>query len=206
MTTQEIIEYYSKLLIIQYATKPKAVGTVQSLVGLVVMDQLPAQLRDAFNIDTAVGVQLDVLGKYAGVTRAALDFTGMVSLSDTDFRALIKLKIVKNNSGSSLYDIQKIITTFFNSKMRVFDYTDMTMLYFFDSTFASYELAQVAIRAGLFPRPMGVFSRGIFYLPNIYDMFEFRTYTTVDVAGRGFNSYASYNLNWPWLSYANKIA
>jgi hypothetical protein len=95
MTTEEIIEYYTQLLIIQYATKGKAVATIRALVDPVVMDQLPSLVQAAYGLDSAVGVQLNVLGKYAGVSRNGYNFDGPVTLSDDDYRTIIKLKSFK---------------------------------------------------------------------------------------------------------------
>lgn len=64
-----IIDYYVNLLIIQYANQPKAQATIELFVTQVEANGLLFQIRDAFDIDTAIGVQLDTLGKYIGVNR-----------------------------------------------------------------------------------------------------------------------------------------
>lgn len=69
MTTQEIIDSYVDLLIAQYSNKPRARGTVAAYVSEVVASEIFTQVRDAFDLDTAVGVQLDILGSYRGVSR-----------------------------------------------------------------------------------------------------------------------------------------
>ena len=73
MNTEErkqIIEYYKNLLIIQYHNKPKAKAVIETLVSeiLNVVD-FAIQIRDCFNIETAVGAQLDIIAKYFGVSR-----------------------------------------------------------------------------------------------------------------------------------------
>lgn len=205
MTTQQLIDYYAKLLILQYVSKPKAFATIQARVKPIIMDQLPLLVQAAFNLNTAVGVQLDILGKYAGVSRAALTFTGPITLNDSDFRILIKLKIIENNSGSSLADIQSLISMYFPTSIRVFDYQNMHMDYFFDSTFGSVDLAEVFVRQGLLPKPMGVQLGALIYSPSINNFFGMRTYAFPAVGANGFNSYTSYQTNWPWLSYADAI-
>ena len=104
-TTEEIVEYYVNLLIIQYIQKAKARVHIASLVRPVIMDQLPVQVQDAFDINTAEGVQLDVLGKYTGVNRNTRTFSGTITLSDKDFRFFIRFEVIKNNSGSDLKTI-----------------------------------------------------------------------------------------------------
>ncbi len=85
MTTQEIIDSYVDLLIAQYSNKPRARGTVAAYVSEVVASEIYTQVRDAFDLDTAVGVQLDVLGEYRGVSR---DVFTLVLTKDFFFFAL----------------------------------------------------------------------------------------------------------------------
>ena len=65
----EQVNFYVERLIFQYATKPNAQRLIALLGKVALMDDLTTQLLDAFNLDTAVGPQLDVLGKYIGVSR-----------------------------------------------------------------------------------------------------------------------------------------
>ena len=69
MTDQELIDYYCGLLIRQYNGKPKARAHVAALVTQAVANQIIAAAGAAFDIETAVGKQLDILGKYKGITR-----------------------------------------------------------------------------------------------------------------------------------------
>lgn len=61
--------YYADLLVAQYRTQPKARGMVSLLVKQAMIDDLAMQIMLAFSLDTAVGKQLDILGKYVGVSR-----------------------------------------------------------------------------------------------------------------------------------------
>jgi len=69
MLTQDLIEFYSDLLIFQYASLGNAIGTVQAYVGELVQNQIIVQVDDAFDLETAIGNQLDILGTYRGVVR-----------------------------------------------------------------------------------------------------------------------------------------
>lgn len=69
MTTQELISYYQGLLIIQYATLPKAFETIEVFVTEMIADQIYNQVSEAFNLDTANGVQLDAIATYRGASR-----------------------------------------------------------------------------------------------------------------------------------------
>lgn len=72
---QSIVAYYEALLIAQYANKPKAVGTIGALMGGadglhgLVAGAIYNQVRDGFDLLTAVGKQLDFLGELIGPTR-----------------------------------------------------------------------------------------------------------------------------------------
>lgn len=91
----DLIEYYVNLLIIQYASgnQPKAQATIALLASQLIASGIFFDVMNAYNIvptstdhwdeggswddgqswdgaqDTAVGIQLDVLGKYVGVNR-----------------------------------------------------------------------------------------------------------------------------------------
>jgi len=71
---QRILDYYADLLIIQYRSKTRARKTVrlaadQSLCGGFIYDE-----KECFDIDTAVGAQLDILGRIVGVPRVIYTF------------------------------------------------------------------------------------------------------------------------------------
>lgn len=200
MTTADLISYYAGLLIMQYFSKPNAIAMVKAQVTPIIMDQLPVAVQDAFNIDTAVGVQLDVLGKYAGVIRSG----GGITLSDADFRKLIKLAIVTNSSGSDLATIQRLLNMFFENEIFVFDHLNMRMSYYLNTSVGSQDLANLFISEGLLPRPMGV-QMAVAYAPATDTFFGFRTYTTPAIRSSPFNTYTSYSMSSPWLSYADAL-
>tara|TARA_R110000851_G_scaffold306239_3_gene464490 strand:- start:572 stop:1321 length:750 start_codon:yes stop_codon:yes gene_type:complete len=77
-TIEEIVDYYKNLLIIQYNNKPRFRDMIGVLVTELIANNLASQIRDGFNIDTAVGVQLDIIGKYVGIDRrfSGQAFTG----------------------------------------------------------------------------------------------------------------------------------
>lgn len=178
MTTNEIIDYYANLLILQYAKAPRAYATIQALVKPVIMDQLPVAVQNAFGVDTAVGKQLDVIGKYMGVTRYGNDFAGnAITLTDSDFRQLIKFAIIRNNGGTSLADIQSLIHVFFPGDFLVFDYTNMQMSYFFSTAIGSQQLAEMLVIQGLLPKPMAVGIGSLIYAPYVSSFFGMSSYS-----------------------------
>lgn len=69
MLTQEVLDYYSDLLIVQYASLGNAVGTIQAYIGSLVQNQIVSEVDSSFDLTTAIGDQLDILGTYRGVIR-----------------------------------------------------------------------------------------------------------------------------------------
>lgn len=186
MTTEEIILYYSNLLILQYRTQPKAIATMEALVTPIIMDQLPLAVQNAFEIGTAVGTQLDVLGKYTGVTRYGVGFDGQpITLGDFDFTQLIKLAIITNNSGSSLFTIDTLLNTYFPNEIFAFDDADMHMSYLISSSIGSQNLVEMFVTQNLLPKPMGVELASVIYLPaiGIFGMPDYRSVPSTWNAG-----------------------
>lgn len=110
--------------------------------------------------NTAVGVQLDWLGKYVGVTRSGVGANGQsITLSDPDFILLIRIAIASNNFGSSLSTIQDFLAQFFPGVIFVFDYANtapMQMSYLIATDAASFNLIQLVLAQDLLPVPMTV--------------------------------------------------
>lgn len=69
MTTEELIAYGQELLIFQYVTLPKARGHVAALIRAAISDMIIQSVRDGFNVNTAVGKQLDALADLVGAQR-----------------------------------------------------------------------------------------------------------------------------------------
>jgi hypothetical protein len=110
----------------QYSDKPKARATIGALVEAAICDLLPLEINKAFDIETAVGPQLDILGVYIGFSRRIVgevprnwfeqvdyvtynpattypgftDYTNLVTNSDTQFYRYVYL----SSSFSDLTD------------------------------------------------------------------------------------------------------
>jgi hypothetical protein len=64
-----VISYYCDLLLLQYKWQTRARANIAIYSKQAVGDLVIQDIGDAFNINTAIGVQLDTLGKYVGVPR-----------------------------------------------------------------------------------------------------------------------------------------
>ena len=69
MTLNDIQKYYSGLLTAQYRLKPKAVATIEAMVKEFSCDDLVRIESVCFDLDSAIGAQLNVIGKIVGVPR-----------------------------------------------------------------------------------------------------------------------------------------
>jgi|WetSurMetagenome_2_1015567.scaffolds.fasta_scaffold29379_2 hypothetical protein len=145
----DLVTYYVNKLILQYAGKEKATATIQAIVEKIVIYDILVAIRDGFNIDTAVGKQLDVVGQYTGVSRELYS-----SLSDDDYRFLIKIAIVKNTTNGSLKEIDDLFNLFFTDKIIVFDNYDMSITITYDPFIE--DIITIAKNNGIIPKPLGV--------------------------------------------------
>lgn len=202
MTNEELKKYYSDLLILQYLNLPRATAMIQTVVEPVIMNQLPVTIQNAFAIGTAVGDQLDIIGKYVGVSRSGNGTDGQpITLDDEDYTQLIKLVIIKNNSGSSLATIQSLLAMNFPGQIFVTDNQTMGLNYVLIESLGTSDLLELIVTGGYLPAPMGVSVSATIIPEHDNPFFGFRTYDAPDTTVVGFNFYAFYQLTFPWLSY-----
>jgi uncharacterized protein DUF2612 len=81
LTAQQLIAYYQNLLIIQYNGLPKASATIGALANCSICDNFFTTLQNCFNLSTAQGDQLTIIGKIVGVPRMIYG----LDLADTFF-------------------------------------------------------------------------------------------------------------------------
>lgn len=74
-TPEQIVAYYQNLLIIQYKRLNKAALTVGVLSEQVVAGMIYNQVLNAFDLTTAIGEQIDILGTYVGANRFLANFS-----------------------------------------------------------------------------------------------------------------------------------
>lgn len=168
---------------------------------------LPLQIQNAFDIATATGTQLQILGKYAGVSNTGYGFQGQtITLDDTDFATLIRLATITNNSGSDLASIQNLLHIYFPGEIFVFDYQEMRLAYSINSSIGSQNLVQLFVTQGLLPKPMGVQLSTPIYGPILTNFFGLVTYDNPTLYNAsGINTYDVYENDTPMLTYDNGV-
>lgn len=143
---QELEDYYKNLLIIQYHDKEKAQAVISNWVDCMVADGLLLDIEGAYNPDTAIGKQLDILGKILGLDRNGFN--------DDDYRMLLNFKIITNNSGVSMKEIDDVLWDFFGKSVICHNNQDMSLTYI---VFPEYEhLISTFQSEQLLPAPLGV--------------------------------------------------
>lgn len=69
VTLAQLQAYYPALLAFEYRGQPRATAQIAAFVEQACTDLILQQIANAYDVDTAVGVQLDVIGQYVGVSR-----------------------------------------------------------------------------------------------------------------------------------------
>lgn len=79
-TIQTLVDYYVALLILQYGTAERAKATIEATTKVLnpinseTGELLLKDVETGFDVDTAIGPQLDTIGKYVGLERFFNDF------------------------------------------------------------------------------------------------------------------------------------
>lgn len=203
-SSQDIKDYYANLLIIQYRNLPNARGTIESLVGESYADGISLDVLNAFDLETAVGQQLDILGKYIGLSRQVKIFlpNQTTRLNDDDYRTLLKLKLITNNGRASTGEIKKSLYELFPDTIRVYDNRDMSYTYFVSDTLQ--DLMTVIVSERLLPLPMSVEYRLIFVSKDVTKFFGFSNYTGINNNPNGFTRYSQGFRNY-FLRYKDRF-
>ncbi|KVT65700.1 hypothetical protein WK55_31630 [Burkholderia ubonensis] len=148
---------YTALITSKHRDKPRYMATVAAVVQpLVDQMNLLASMAGKFDLDVAVGDQLDAVGLWVGVSRrirtpltgiyfsfdiAGLGFdhgiwkgpfdpdTGLTVLDDDTYRLVIRAKIGANHWDGTLASSAAILNSIFGSDTHVFieDHQDMSM-------------------------------------------------------------------------------
>jgi hypothetical protein len=166
--------YYIKLLTSEYANQ----SDLQAFLAVIIQPfldimALEAQLDSFFDVDTAIGAQLDIIGSIVGANRV-LPFQPSNNLSptliDDDYRILIKATIGKNFWKGELDSLIPLWQFLFPSgSIIVTDEQDMTMSVFLSGAFSSI-VVDMILHDMIIPRPETVL---INYYLGVYPLFGF---------------------------------
>ncbi len=125
------------------------------------------------------------------------------TLSDPEYRPLLKLKIILNQLDNTLYSIANALYEFFGSQIIAFDQADMSMSYLVSPDLS--QTAQLAISQNLLPKPMAVRISGVFIVSNPAALFAFQDYQYDNGNTTGFSDYTTGFNGETWLNYTDRI-
>jgi hypothetical protein len=153
--------YYRGLLTSQYQLSPKMNAYFTGLMALMFdIVACAMSFEEAFDLRTAVGAQLDILGIIAGVSRV-VTFTpsGGVSpiLTDDVYRTVIQAAIAFNQWNGQVAQLQTLWTQLFPGGTIIVDdlQSDMSCQIFLTGTFSSI-LQDLIQHDYIIPRPQTV--------------------------------------------------
>lgn len=157
----ELLDGYRRLLTSEYKTRPRLTSWLLWLLseGLTYKNTVQ-EFLDAFNLDTAEGVQLDIIGRIVGVDRL-LSFHPVSGdsplMNDSTYRMVIKAKIIQNTWKGTLDELYEAWAVLF-PEVRYFqiqDLQDMTYNVVIMGAFTPLERELIA-NGHIIPKPEGV--------------------------------------------------
>lgn len=161
-TFTDEIQSYLDLITSQHKTKPNFNAWLSSALSTV-YDGLSVSnsINGTFDIDNAVGSQLDVIGEILGRSRYLPFQPGNGSsptLSDDNYRIALKAKIIQNGWDGTIPPIYNIWYSLFSDlTMSIVDNQNMTMSVLIDSNEQMDPVITEMIAAGyIVPKPAGV--------------------------------------------------
>jgi hypothetical protein len=158
MATTNTIDDYLALITSEHQQKPKFEATIRAVIEpLVATQDIVCGFPEDFDVDVAIGVQLDAVGEWVGISRQIAiplvgyyftwddtaddgwdsgvwqgEFdpdTGLISLNDDLYRIVIKGKIAANHWNGSIPKAYEIWQTLFpDSIIIIQDNQDMSMI------------------------------------------------------------------------------
>lgn len=157
----ELLDGYRRLLTSEYKTKPRLTSWLLWLLseGLTYRNTVK-EFLGAFDLDTAVGKQLDTIGEIVGVNRL-LSFHPASGdsplMNDSTYRLVIKARILQNIWKGTLVELYEAWSVLFTD-MRYFqiqDLQDMTYNVVIMGPFTPLERELIA-NGYIIPKPEGV--------------------------------------------------
>lgn len=154
-----IILEYLNLITSEHREKPKYIQMLSEVFGMYVdvANQLNS-ISESFDIDNAVGNQLDIIGELVGQSRELpFDYEqGNNILDDENYRILLKSKILQNSWDGTTEDLYKLWEQLFpDIYLALNDDTNMSCMIFVQGNYTPVQW-QLLINGKLLPRPAGV--------------------------------------------------
>lgn len=156
---------YTALITSEHQQKPLFKAVVALTVqGACDQQNVLETMPSLYDLDNAVGSQLDTTGVWIGLTRFQdVPTIGLVQLDDADYRTLLRAKILANHYDGGMESLNAIVAQIFPGtgvQLFVVDNQDMSMTIYLIGTLSSLQLA--LLKGGLLvPKPETVLLNGI---------------------------------------------
>jgi hypothetical protein len=160
------LDYYLGLLTSEYRNSQKLNAFLRVLLQKFDdISQCLVAMDDAFDVDNAVGPQLDLIGAIVGATRAVpFQPSNSVSpvLDDGIYKIYLKAKIAQNQWDGTIDSLQTVWQDLFPfGRIAIQDEQNMTATIFLTGAFTSIE-QDLIINGFIVPRPQGVLYNYVF--------------------------------------------
>lgn len=160
------LEYYLSLLTSEYQNSPKLNALLLALLQKFDdISQCQMAMDMAFDLDNAVGAQLDAVGVILGASRTVgFQPSGGVSpvLTDAVYRVYLKAQAAKNAWDGTIDSMQGIwLSLFPGGQIVIDDNQNMTATIFIKGTFSSI-ITDLITNGYIVPRPEGVLYTFVF--------------------------------------------
>lgn len=151
---------YMKLVTHEYSDKPKFNELLLTLLNYISDVEAPIEQFDSlFNIENAVGDQLDKLGYIAGISRVLPidDADVPTTLDDETYRKVIKAKIHANSWDGTREGLESIIEDLIpESAFEIVDNQDMSIDIVIVSADVDIVIQKLLSYGYILPKPFGV--------------------------------------------------
>lgn len=151
---------YMELITSEFAEMPLFNKYVEAFLNEELpISQCMAKFDEIFNLETAVGDQLDKLGTYVSLTRElpVVDPDIPAILPDMYFREVIKARIRANFWDGTMEKLAELITeTFPDSTFEIVDGQDMTIQIIMINPSSSATMIALLFNGYIIPKPAGV--------------------------------------------------
>lgn len=170
-----------------------------------VLLNLPQTIINGFDLDTAKGKALDILGQYIGLKRQVKSLIGTSQtnvLNDSQYRLLLKLKLIQNTNFSSTSQLKAALYAWFPTSIRLYDNRNMT----YDYQLSAFwnDLINVIVAEDLLPVPMAIGYTATI-VPNLLELYGYSDYGGLNDNPNGYSDYTS-GFKGRYLSYGDKFA
>lgn len=186
------ISSYIELITSEYAEQPLFNAFVQAFLDMELpIDECMEKFSELFNLDNAVGDQLDKLGSYVALTRElpVVDQDIPSILPDNYFREIIKCRIRANFWDGTNEQLSYLIDQAFpDATYEIQDNQDMTLQIVMINPYADPTLIALLFNGYIIPKPAGVFT----------------TFTIMDRPMFGWDSDSGFVKGWDLGTWSNQ--